>query len=324
MLQHVTNVLIGKKVATATGKVAEAQDIEVGDIVMVNEIGEIIADASTAKTIKFGVCKGHIANPKDATKKVAIIDYANEIQKASKPHFTYAEFKEPTQQKITIDLSAETEAVPGHRYVIRIVYKDFEVANYQFTHTYEVYPETKEIADLIAEMVKQINSHKNRRVQAEASGNSIVLTALEVDDNEGVDSLNTYRTVNMEASMYKVVPGALIGNNDPHKFGEITKEVGTPGRGFWKQVRDAEVKNMGYKGQVFTGAYPSVEQKRMVTEGTGYNCLTVEHENLYLSNDNQYIKNTPLTTELYCEKDGDISSLVAALTAFNAADLSAE
>jgi hypothetical protein len=57
---------------------------------------------------------------------------------------------------------------------------------------------------------------------------------------------------------------------------------------------------MGYKGHVFTGAYPSVEQVRKVVEGAEYDYAIIENDNLYLSNDNQYIKTTPLTTEVYC------------------------
>ena len=80
----------------------------------------------------------------------------------------------------------------------------------------------------------------------------------------------------------------------------IAKTPGNPGKGFWKQVRDAEVRYMGYKGHVFTGAYPEVEQARKVVEGTSYDYAVIENDNLYLSNDNQYIKTTPLTTEVYC------------------------
>ena len=83
-------------------------------------------------------------------------------------------------------------------------------------------------------------------------------------------------------------------------------------KGYWKQVRDAEVRFMGYQGHVFTGAYPIVEQPRMVEEGVEYNYITIENDNKYLSNDNQYIKTTPLTTEVYVKKaEGFTNSIVA-------------
>ena len=42
-----------------------------------------------------------------------------------------------------------------------------------------------------------------------------------------------------------------------------------------------------------------VEQARKVVEGTKYDYAVIENDNLYLSNDNQYIKTTPLTTDVY-------------------------
>ena len=123
------------------------------------------------------------------------------------------------------------------------------------------------------------------------------------DDNEGVYSLNEYSVVDMEVSLYHTVPGALLANQPEAVAGAtIEKTPGNPGKGFQKQVRDAEVRNMGYKGHVFTGAYPEVEQARKVVEGTKYDYAVIENDNLYLSNDNQYIKTTPLTTEVYCPR----------------------
>ncbi len=118
---------------------------------------------------------------------------------------------------------------------------------------------------------------------------------MEKDDNEGVNSLNEYSVVCMEATLYVTIPGALLSNIPEQVAGAvITKTAGNPGKGYWKQVRDAELRNMGYKGQVYSGAYPTIEQARKVTEGATYDYLTMKNDNLYLSPDNQYIKTTPL------------------------------
>nr|UVX80117.1 MAG: hypothetical protein [Bacteriophage sp.] len=191
--------------------------------------------------------------------------------------------------------------VAGHRYVLRVLYKDIEANNFQFTHTYEVYAESNEAQKLAEAFVKKINAHKNRRIQAKNTTTVLTLTAMVKDDNEGVYSLNEYSVVDMEVSLYHTVPGALLANQPEAVSGAtIVKTPGNPGKGFWKQVRDAEVRYMGYKGHVFTGAYPEVEQARKVVEGTSYDYAVIENDNLYLSNDNQYIKTTPLTTEVYC------------------------
>lgn len=302
MLQSVHSVLIGKTCPTSY---TTADALAAGDVALFNENKALIktaAEAATASSLYVGVAgsKINVTMPDGSVAQKANIDFSNEIKKNSKPSAVIGEYAAPVEEKIVITLTDAT-IVAGNRYVLRIVYKDMYEAAWQFTHTYEVYAESATAADLAAAIVKKINAHKNRRVQATVSSAVITLTAMPKDDNEGVDSLNEYSVVTMEASLYETIPGALLANQPKAVAGAtIAKTVGNPGKGYWKQVRDAEVRNMGYKGHVFTGAYPSVEQTRKVVEGAEYDYAIIENDNLYLSNDNQYIKTTPLTTEVYC------------------------
>ncbi|QOR57080.1 hypothetical protein [uncultured phage cr4_1] len=302
MLQSVHSVLIGK---TCPASYTTADALAAGDVALFNENKALIktaAEAATASSLYVGVAgsKINVTMPDGSVAQKANIDFSNEIKKNSKPSAVIGEYVAPVEEKIVITLTDATIAA-GNRYVLRIVYKDMYEAAWQFTHTYEVYAESTTAADLAAAIVKKINAHKNRRVQATVSSAVITLTAMPKDDNEGVDSLNEYSVVTMEASLYETIPGALLANQPKAVAGAtIAKTVGNPGKGYWKQVRDAEVRNMGYKGHVFTGAYPSVEQTRKVVEGAEYDYAIIENDNLYLSNDNQYIKTTPLTTEVYC------------------------
>lgn len=302
MLQSVHSVLIGK---TCPASYTTADALAAGDVALFNENKALIktaAEAATASSLYVGVAgsKINVTMPDGSVAQKANIDFSNEIKKNSKPSAVIGEYVAPVEEKIVITLTDATIAA-GNRYVLRIVYKDMYEAAWQFTHTYEVYAESATAADLAAAIVKKINAHKNRRVQATVSSAVITLTAMPKDDNEGVDSLNEYSVVTMEASLYETIPGALLANQPKAVAGAtIAKTVGNPGKGYWKQVRDAEVRNMGYKGHVFTGAYPSVEQARKVIEGAEYDYAIIENDNLYLSNDNQYIKTTPLTTEVYC------------------------
>ena len=302
MIQSVHTVLIGKKCPASYTTV---DVLAAGDVALFDQNKSLIttaAKAAEASSLYVGVAgeKVNVTMPNGSVAQKANIEFSNEIQKASKPSAVIGEHVEPVEEKITITLTDAT-IVAGHRYVLRIYYKDIYEAVWQFTHTYEVYAETATASDLASAIVKKINAHKNRRVQASASAAVITLTAMAKDDNEGVDSLNEYSVVSMEASLYETVPGALLANQPKAVPGAvIAKTAGNPGKGYWKQVRDEEVRNMGYKGHVFTGAYPIVEQARKVVEGTQYDYATIENDNLYLSNDNQYIKTTPLTTEVYC------------------------
>lgn len=288
MITSVHTVLIGKKCPASYTTV---DDLNAGEVALFDQNKAILktaAEAAKASSLYVGV----------AGEK--IIEFSNEIQKSSKPSAVIGKHVEPTQDKVVITLTNAT-IVAGHRYVLRVLYKDIEANNFQFTHTYEVYAESNEAQKLAKAFVKKINAHKNRRIQADNAAAVLTLTAMVKDDNEGVYSLNEYSVVDMEVSLYHTVPGALLANQPEAVSGAtIAKTPGNPGKGFWKQVRDAEVRYMGYKGHVFTGAYPEVEQARKVVEGTSYDYAVIENDNLYLSNDNQYIKTTPLTTEVYC------------------------
>lgn len=304
MITSVHTVLIGKK-CPASYTTVDA--LNAGEVALFDQNKVILktaAEAAKASSLYVGVAgeKINVTTPNGNVAQKANIEFSNEIQKSSKPSAVIGPHVEPTQDKVVITLTDAT-IVAGHRYVLRVLYKDIEANSFQFTHTYEVYAESNEAQKLAEAFVKKINAHKNRRIQAENAATAAVLTltAMVKDDNEGVYSLNEYSVVDMEVSLYHTVPGALLANQPEAVSGAtIAKTPGNPGKGFWKQVRDAEVRYMGYKGHVFTGAYPEVEQARKVVEGTSYDYAVIENDNLYLSNDNQYIKTTPLTTEVYC------------------------
>lgn len=302
MITSVHTVLIGTKCPTSY---TTADALNAGEVALFDQNRAILktaAEAAKASSLYVGVAgpKINVTMPNGTVAQKANIEFSNEIQKSSKPSAVIGANVEPTQDKVVVTLTNAT-VVAGHRYVLRVLYKDIEANNFQFTHTYEVYAESNEAQKLAEAFVKKINAHKNRRIQAENAAAVLTLTAMVKDDNEGVYSLNEYSVVDMEVSLYHTVPGALLANQPEAVSGAtIAKTPGNPGKGFWKQVRDAEVRYMGYKGHVFTGAYPEVEQARKVVEGTKYDYAVIENDNLYLSNDNQYIKTTPLTTEVYC------------------------
>ena len=309
MIQHVNTVLIGKNLPSAY---TTADALSAGDVALFDQNRAIIktaTDAAKATSLYIGVAqnKVKVTMPDGSVADKANIKFGNEIQKNSNPSAVIGEYVAPVQDKIVITLTDAT-IIAGHRYVLRIVYKDMYEAPGQFTHTYEVFA-----ANTAAAIVKKINKHANRRVNAYASAAVITLTAMEKDDNNGVYSLNEYSVVDMEASLYVTIPGAILSNQpDAIPGATIVKTPGNPGKGYWKQVRDAEVRYMGYQGHVFTGAYPEVVQDRMVEQDATYDYITVENDNKYLSNDNQYIKTTPLTTELYVKHStGFATSIVA-------------
>lgn len=314
MITRVDTVLIGK---TCPASYTTVDSLTQGAVALFDENKSLIKDEASAvkaSTVYIGVCTGDmtVTMPDGTSSIKKVVEYSNAIQKASKPSYVMGDYKAPVAEEIEIDLTS-AKPVIGHRYVLRIVYKDLYEAPGQFTHTYEAIATTETADDLGNALLKKINKHANRRVNATFANRKLTLTALPKDDNEGVYSLNEYSVVSMEASLYVTIPGALLSNVPEAVAGAtIKKTAGHPGKGFWKQVRDMEVRMLGYKGHVFTDTYPIIEPKRFVTEGATYDYFTIENDNLYLSPDNQYIKTTPLTTEVYVEHaEGNRTSVFA-------------
>lgn len=321
MITRVDNVIIGNAVITGNWESATK-----GQIVMADDKFKPF-NGETSKALYIGVCTGveEIANKEGEVSSMPIIRWSDRIQGESKPRFSVAKFAEPVAAKVEIDL-AGAEIVKGHRYVLRVLYKDMNIANFQFTHTYEVIATSEVADDLGNALLKKINNHPNRRVNAQYSGSKLVLTAKEKNYDNSLDSLDEYSIVSMDASLYTTIPGALLSNQPENVIGAvITKTEGNPGSGYWKQVRDMERRAMGYRGQVYTGAYPSIEQEMLTEKGGEYNTIIIENDNLYLSPDNQYIKTTPVRT-IVCAK-GVIENIVEVLDNFgmlNIDDVSGE
>lgn len=313
MITRVDTVLIGKN-CPASYTTVDA--LNVGDVALFDENKALIASADDAKAadcLYIGVAKSKVkvAMPDGTVAEKANIDFSNKIQKSSHPSFVQGAYSAPVEDSIVIDLSAAT-IVTGHRYVIRIVYNDIYEAPGQFTHTYEAIAPSETAKDLIDILVKKINRHAGRRVTVASTATAITLTAMPKDDNEGVDSISEYTTVSMDLSFYKTIPSALISNYPERVPGAtITKTQGNPGKGYWKQVRDIEKRMQGYRGHKFTDTFPEIVSPMMVEEGANYDYLTIENDNLYLSNDNQYIKTTPLVTEVYVKAGSLADSVVA-------------
>ena len=150
MITSVHSVLIGKQ-APASYTTVDA--LAVGDVALFDENKALIktaADAVNANSLYVGVAgeKMNVTMPDGTVAQKTNIDFSTEIQKASKPSAVIGRYVAPVEEKIVITLTDAT-IVAGNRYVLRIVYKDFEVNNFQFTHTYEVYAETTTAKDLI-------------------------------------------------------------------------------------------------------------------------------------------------------------------------------
>jgi hypothetical protein len=319
MLQHVNTVLIAKSVSSAS----DASSLKNGEVALFDENKNIISDADAAKAAKalyIGVCEGtETVTALDGTQSSQpVVNYSMPILKGAVDSLVVSPFVEKAEDKIVITATGVTPEV-GHRYVLRLVYNDIYEHPGQFTHTYEVIAKTTSAEDLIASLVKKVNKHKEARVTATAEGAVLTLEAKEIPYNEGITIDALYSQVSVDAFMWKTIPSGILSNMQyPIANLTIAKTQGTPGKGNAKIVRDRENAALGYRGITHraNGIYPYIAPEFKSDLDAEYDTLVVEWHNKYLSDDNQYIKSTPLAVELYVEKgklaSSDIESNIKA------------
>ena len=308
MLNHVNTVLIGTE-APASYTTADA--LTEGQIALFDQNRAIVKDAAGAKaasSLYIGVCEGKedVYNEAGTKSTKSVIRFSMPIMKGSKPHMVFSEYVAAAEDKIVITATNVTPEV-GHRYVLRLVYNDIYEAPGQFTHTYEVIAKSTNATDLITAFKNKINKHKEARVVATSDAAVLTLNAKEMPYNEGIMLDSNYSQVSVEAFMWKTIPSGLLSNvMYPIANLTIAKTQGTPGKGNPKIVRDRE-----------NGIYPYIAPELKADLSATYDTLSIEWDNKYLSDDNQYIKTTPLACELYVNAgELDDSAFMTALKAF--------
>ena len=301
MLQYTNTVLIGTNCPASYSNEAS---LAKGDVALFDENKKLLTStnaAEVAKSIYIGVAADtyQVTDNTGALVTKREIKFSAPIQKGSKPTMVYADYVAPTEDVIEIAFSGSTIEV-GHRFVLRLVYGDLYEAPGQFTHTYEVIATTTSTADLAAAFMAKINKHVSRRVDASIDVSTLRLTAKVKDDNEDKESINLYSQVSVDAFVWKTIPNGLLSNVMYPVAGlAITKTQGTPGKGNAKIVRDREQAALGYKGITFRTHWPVIKPELNVNLSSTYDTMVIENWNSYQSPDNQYVKTTPLATDLY-------------------------
>ena len=195
-----------------------------------------------------------------------------------------------------IDSHDLTGIVPvvGTEYFVRIIYKDMNEHPGQFTQTYRFIAATAVLQNLIDGLVAKVNSHSGRRVLAANVGNTaITLTGIAIPEcTTGISDIEEFRMVEFES----VVNYVDSDGNWASLGGTLTRTAASYGSGTWEQVRDLENKLLPYRGVTNFTMFPVVKPEQNVVINTTYDLIVIEHDRSYLSPDNQYIKQAPLTT----------------------------
>lgn len=308
MLQHTNSVLVGKFPTAFTNIDA----LNVGEIAMFDGDGKLltnVAGVQAAKKVRFGLVesKVDVDLPNGTISPRNSIVYSQFIDKAriKTPSLTVVPYKAPVEESYTINFAGVT-VTEDARYAIRFIYFDLSHHKFQVTKTYDFFAITGTTpAQLAAALGRAINRDPSRRITATVAGTTITVNARIVDDNEGLNSINEYSQVRMDMHVFKTTVSTFMYYKQITPTGLVVTKVTSvdPGNGNPKIVRDRERTALAYRGATNRVYFPgNIKYPELNTDlSKTYDTLVIEWESLYRSPDNQYIKNTPLATEIYFE-----------------------
>ena len=334
MITYVNTVLVANKAPEFSIKKFEAKDKnlpfeEAGQLVLQNlsqnaqKLGDgesfITEIPETADTIRIGIVTNKNVATKDPKsgriKYTPIVKWSNAIRKhdiKSMTKMTKADgdytFEEDT---VTIDFNNVIDAVKnrwaegGKRVILRLTFKDLPTRFRKWTESYEYVTVTGDTVEKIAEALAKVvtNEYKRARTYAEAKNGKLVLTAMPYDDDDDFDTINRADKVRFNANVYWTDPAAegweSLNKHFPTGM-SIHKDAGKTYPATGKLVRDRENQAYGYQGIINRGmcTWPIIQPERQAQDGTDYDAVTLEFENMYRAADDIFRK-TKQSVEIY-------------------------
>jgi hypothetical protein len=310
MLQRTNKLLIGKDISRDAQVVAGATITTIvastgladGEIVVLDKNFKVLAAGATvADSDIIYICQGTSVT----------YDYTNEQGTAVTTNRRIL-LSDPIQGSLVksykgVSYAAKVEQiddwtvgftpVTGTEYGIRIVYKDMNEHPGQFTQTYRVTATSAVLhTGLIDLLLAKVNSHSGRRVDMTHDATSIILTGRAIPGcTTGLTDLEEFRMVEFESFLFYI---DADGNwsNAFSTAPTLARTAADYGSGTWEQVRDMEKRALPYRGITNFTMFPVLAPAVDTVKSETYDLIVIEHDKSYLSPDNQYIKQAPLTT----------------------------
>lgn len=267
--------------------------------------------------------------------EVPVIKWSNIITKDSLKSVVETEYRQSTEDAVTIDFTNLDSAVKttlsqgGKRIIVRLTFKDLPTRYRKWTESYEyVTVSGDDEASISLNIANMINKEwKRARVIATHANNAVTLTAMPYDDDNSVDSISWANKVRFNVNLYYTDPAAegWASLNKNEVLGvTITKTPGVQYVGEAKIVRDREAQAMGYQGVLNRGegTYPIIKPDMVVDLSKTYAVTTVEFERQYRAADDIFRK-TKECLELYAaygvdSENGTVDTTANGLAGINA------
>lgn len=320
MLNRVNKIFIGKDidrtVAIADGATMTTiqSNIVEGEVVLLDQDFKALAAAATYPTVRKvyvaeGSSESFTTNAPDGSsltgRRVLLSD---PIEGTHVVNYSGKSYAAKAEMTATIPAISDT-IVSGTEYVLRIVYKDInEDMGQRMAATYRYTAKSGDTSvDVFNGLRVRINKdngkysvHRRggaRIVPNAADVTSLVLTAKPIPScTTSVNDIDEFTMVNFEVRLNYV-------DNDYYwtevgLTGDVTYTKADRGNGTWELIRDVEKHAQSYEGVTNRVWFPVVKPEMRTVKGTAYDVITIEHDKQYRSPDNQYNKETSLTTQL--------------------------
>lgn len=281
-----------------------------------SNIEDIYAVDENCDRFKIGVVTSDSFQKADKMGNVTyipVVKWSNIINAADIKSITKLDYKEDTEDTISIDFStipAETLDIlsaGGCPVVLRITFKDMPMRYRKWTESYSYVTMPGDgIQNIMQGLVKDIvRASKRQRVYAKIDGTKLVLEAMKYDDDEQTVTENVYAKVRFDANAYWMNPQApgWAANNKYDLGVKFVKQEGVTYPASAKLVRDRERSAFDYQGVLHRCCWYDPQPNMVTNIDNHYGGITIEFENQYRTADDLW-RRTKQTVEIYASNNG--------------------
>lgn len=281
-----------------------------------SNIEDIYAVDENCDRFKIGVVTSDSFQKSDKMGNVTyipVVKWSNIINAADVKSITKLDYKEDTEDTISIDFStipAETLDIlsaGGCPVVLRLTFKDMPMRYRKWTESYSYVTMPGDgIQNIMQGLVKDIvRASKRQRVYAKIDGTKLVLEAMKYDDDEQAVTENVYAKVRFDANAYWMNPQApgWAANNKYDLGVKFVKQEGVTYPASAKLVRDRERSAFDYQGVLHRCCWYDPQPNMVTNIDNHYGGITIEFENQYHTADDLW-RRTKQTVEIYASNNG--------------------
>lgn len=281
-----------------------------------SNIEDIYAVDENCDRFKIGVVTSDSLQKADKMGNVTyipVVKWSNIINAADIKSITKLDYKEDTEDTISIDFStipAETLDIlsaGGCPVVLRLTFKDMPMRYRKWTESYSYVTMPGDgIQKIMQGLVKDIvRASKRQRVYAKIDGTKLILEAMKYDDDEQAVTENVYAKVRFDANAYWMNPQApgWAANNKYDLGVKFVKKEGVTYPASAKLVRDRERSAFDYQGVLHRCCWYDPQPNMVTNIDNHYGGITIEFENQYHTADNLW-RRTKQTVEIYASNNG--------------------